>query len=181
MHGLLTVNSVLRFAVTAGGAATGDMPPRRCGLRVHGRGLYDLVDGLYDHAPETLADALPSDVAAGISLLLLAQETLTSLDLPAERCLRACAALAQAGRRALAGQTQDYALRQAPPVGQDVLLAVLRRHSGTLAPAPAVPSSTTTMLWTRCRVTIETNSVGAYGTISRSRDVHVRVGHGYRM
>ena len=50
---------------------------------------YDLIDGLYDHAPETLADALPGDVAAGISLLLLAQETLASLDLPAERRLRA--------------------------------------------------------------------------------------------
>ncbi len=97
---------------------------------------YDLVDGLYDYAPETLADALPGDVAAGISLLLLAQETLASLDLPAARCLRASAALARAGRRALAGQTQDYALRQAPPAGQDVLLAVLRRRSGTLAAAP---------------------------------------------
>ncbi len=81
---------------------------------------------------EPLIHALP----AGIALLLLAQEVLTRLDLPAERRVRAVAAFARAGRRACRGQLGDDALRAAPTASPDAALAVIRWRSGALAAAP---------------------------------------------
>jgi hypothetical protein len=67
----------------------------------------------------------PHALPAGICVLLLAQELLARLDLPAERRLRAATALARAGRRARAGHAQDLALRQAPTAAPDAVLGVL--------------------------------------------------------
>lgn len=98
---------------------------------------YDLIDDVYDRACDAfpradLTDVLPS----GVTLLLLAQEVLARLDVPADRRARACAVLARASRRVFAAQGQDYVLRDMPPATQDVVFAVLRRRSGTLAAAP---------------------------------------------
>lgn len=98
---------------------------------------YDLIDAHYDRTHDPAArDGLTHGLPAGVTLLLLAQELLARLDLPAERRARAGAALSSAGRRACTGQMQDYALRRQPTASQDEVLAILRRRSGTLAAAP---------------------------------------------
>ncbi len=95
---------------------------------------YDLIDAVSDHAGATGMDtALNHDLPIGVTLLLLAQETLAALDPPGAR---AAALLARAGRRALAGQIQDQELRRQPTATQDAALDVLRRRSGTLVAAP---------------------------------------------
>ncbi len=98
---------------------------------------YDLVDAMHDDRTggATLAP-LTHALSAGIALLLLAQEVLARLDLPAERRVRAVAAFARAGRRACRGQLADDALRAAPALSPDAALAVIRWRSGALAAAP---------------------------------------------
>jgi len=95
---------------------------------------YDLIDAVSDHVDATGTDtALNHDLPIGVTLLLLAQETLAALDPPGAR---AAALLARAGRGALAGQMQDQELRRQPTASQDAALDVLRRRSGTLVAAP---------------------------------------------
>ncbi len=99
---------------------------------------YDLVDALHDD--DKLGGAttasLPHALPAGTALLLLAQELLARLDLPAERRVLAVAAFARAGRRACRGQLADDALRANPAPLPDDALAVIRWRSGALAAAP---------------------------------------------
>jgi len=95
---------------------------------------YDLIDAVSDHAGATCTDVTTTrDLSVGVTLLLLAQETLAALD---SRGARASALLARAGRRALAGQIRDHELRRQPAATQDATLDVLRRRSGTLVAAP---------------------------------------------
>jgi len=98
---------------------------------------YDLIDKLYDGTSDPGAGAgLSRDLPAGVTLLLLAQDVLARLDLPAEQRARACATLSRAGRRALDGQVQDYTLRQQhAPIAPSMALTVLRHRSGVLAAA----------------------------------------------
>jgi geranylgeranyl pyrophosphate synthase len=100
---------------------------------------YDLIDVHYDHGHEPAAsDGLMHSLPAGVTLLLLAQEQLAHLDLPAERRARALAVLARAGRRAFAGQVRNLAAQRAPSASQDAILTVLRTRSGSLAAAPCL-------------------------------------------
>lgn len=82
------------------------------------------------------SEARANAVATGGMLLRLAQDLLAALDLPAERRVGASVLLSRAVRRALDGQQQDVALRQASTVSPDMLLAVLHRRSGTLVAVP---------------------------------------------
>ncbi len=98
---------------------------------------YDLVDALHDdEARGATTASLPHTLPAGVALLLLAQEALARLDLPAERRVRAVAAFARAGRRACRGQLADDVLRADPVPSLDAALAVIRWRSGALAAAP---------------------------------------------
>jgi len=98
---------------------------------------YDLVDALHDdEVSGATAASLPYALPAGTALLLLAQELLARLDLPAERRVWAIAAFARAGRRACRGQLGDDALRADPAPPPDDALAVMRWRSGALAAAP---------------------------------------------
>jgi len=96
---------------------------------------YDMIDAVYDRTGDSSSHA-PPELAAAVTLLLLAQETLARLELPAERRVRAGAALGRAGRHALAGQEHDAALRRSSMVKPQDVLAVLRQRSGTLVAAP---------------------------------------------
>jgi len=97
---------------------------------------YDLLDQVYDSPPKERDEMLARTLPAALSLLMLAQELLASLDAPGSGRAAACGALARAGRRALAGQTDDYSLRAVPAVDIDAALSVLRRRSGCLVAAP---------------------------------------------
>lgn len=98
---------------------------------------YDLVDALHDDEVSGATTAsLPHALPAATTLLLLAQEVLARLDLPAERRVLAVAAFARAGRRACRGQLADDALRANPVPLPDDALAVIRWRSGALAAAP---------------------------------------------
>lgn len=100
---------------------------------------YDLIDVHYDHGHEPAASSgLMHSLPAGVTLLLLAQELLARLDLPAERRARAVAVLARAGRRAFAGHVRNFAAQGSPTVSQDEVLAILRTRSGTLTAAPCL-------------------------------------------
>jgi len=90
---------------------------------------YDLLDAAAPGEPD------PSTQAASDTLLDLSQSLLLEMDVPADRRLRAGTALRRAGRRALAAQRQDIALRQAPTASPDVVLGILRRRSGMLVAA----------------------------------------------
>ncbi len=98
---------------------------------------YDRIDAVYDQAGDVEIRGLRThDLPGGITLLLLAQEALAGLSLPAERRVCACAILARAGRRALAGQIKDHELRRmTAPVPSDAL-AVMHMRSGALVAAP---------------------------------------------
>jgi len=99
---------------------------------------YDLVDALHDDdrtGGATMA-SLPHALPASIALLLLAQELLARLDLPAERRVWAVASFARAGRRACRGQLEDDALRADSTPSPDAARAVIRWRSGALAAAP---------------------------------------------
>jgi len=98
---------------------------------------FDLIDDVHDQAgapsaPAGLTDALP----AGLALLLIAQDVVSRLEMPAERRERARGALGRASRRVAAAQAWDYALRRLPTATQDEALAVMYRRSGTLVAAP---------------------------------------------
>jgi len=95
---------------------------------------YDLLDDVYDHIGD--ASALTRALPAGTTLLLLAQQALADLDLPAGRRGAARGALARAHRGFCAGQVQDYRLRERPTATHDDALAVMRRRSGSLVAAP---------------------------------------------
>lgn len=95
---------------------------------------YDLLDDVYDHSGDV--SALTRALPAGTTLLLLAQQALADLDVPAARRRAACAALARAHRGFCAGQVQDYRLRDRPTTTHDDALAVMRRRSGSLVAVP---------------------------------------------
>lgn len=99
---------------------------------------YDLLDDVYDQETYDLGTSVLSPaLATSHTLLMLAQEVIARLEVPAERRASACANLGRAGRRAIAAQQQDYALRQDSSLESDsVLLKVLERRSGTLVAAP---------------------------------------------
>jgi len=97
---------------------------------------YDLLDQVYDSPPEERHNGLAGTLPAALSLLMLAQELLAALDVPGSRRAAACRALARAGRRALAGQVQDYSLRAVPTGDIDAALSIVRRRSGCLVAAP---------------------------------------------
>ena len=98
---------------------------------------FDLIDDVSDGAqPPDEKEGTASDLAAGVTLLLLAHEVLARLDLPAERRTAAGNAFSRAGRRALAGHQQDVALRLLPAAAPDALLALMRRRSGGLLAVP---------------------------------------------
>jgi len=97
---------------------------------------YDLLDQVYDGSSEARNDMLARTLPAALSLLMLAQELLASLDVPGSRRAAACRAFARAGRRALAGQVQNYGLRMVPTVDIDTALSIVRRRSGPLVAAP---------------------------------------------
>lgn len=96
---------------------------------------FDLLDAGDDRGSSSADVSLPL-YAGGMLLLWSAQELMMRLSLPAERRVLASQIVARAGRRTLAAQIQDVALRgQAPATPEDVL-AILRRRSGTLVAAP---------------------------------------------
>ncbi len=97
---------------------------------------YDLLDRVYDSPPEERHNGLAGTLPAALSLLMLAQELLAALDVPGSGRAAACRALARAGRRALAGQVDDYSLRAVPAVDVDIALSIVRRRSGPLVAAP---------------------------------------------
>lgn len=99
---------------------------------------YDLLDDVYDQETRELGDSAQSPaLAASHTLLMLTQEVIARLEVPAERRASTCANLGRAGRRAIAAQQQDYALRQDSSSESDtVLLKTLERRSGTLVAAP---------------------------------------------
>ncbi len=97
---------------------------------------YDLLDRVYDSPPQERDDVLAVTVPAALSLLLLAQELLAALDAPGSGRAAACRALARAGRRALAGQLDDYRLRAVPTGDMDTALSIARHRSGPLVAAP---------------------------------------------
>ncbi len=99
---------------------------------------YDLLDQTHDlahgrHGPEM---APVATLPTGVSLLLLAQELLASVDVAAIHRIAAGRAFARAGRRAFAGQVADDALRARPDADHAAVLDVLRRRSGPLVAAP---------------------------------------------
>lgn len=99
--------------------------------------IDDVIDDVYDQARgSSIQERLTGALTGGVILLLLAQEVMARLDLPAERRRRACMALSRASHRVLGGQVQDTALRGLPTATQDAVLAVLRCRSGTLVAAP---------------------------------------------
>ncbi len=106
-----------------------------CELMIAG---YDLIDAASDQATDVFTHGYTeSHIVPGLTLLLLAQDVVAHLNLPAERRVQAGAALVRAGRRALGAHTLDMALRQAsvlPP--PKTVLTVLRQRSGTLVAAP---------------------------------------------
>jgi len=98
---------------------------------------FDLIDDVHDWASAQCAPPDPDDaLAAGITLLLVAQEVVARVDLPVERRERARAALSRASRRVVAAQGWDNALRCLPTATQDDAFGLLHRRSGTLAAAP---------------------------------------------
>ncbi len=97
---------------------------------------YDLLDQVYDSPPEERNTVLAGTLPAALSLLMLAQESLAALDAPGSGPAAACRALARAGRRALAGQVDDYSLRADSAVDVDMALSIVRRRSGPLVAAP---------------------------------------------
>jgi len=109
-----------------------------CELMIAG---YDLIDAASDQDDQEGSVSVHGysgpDVVPGLILLLLAQDVVAHLDLPAERRVQASATLARAGRRALAAHARDLVLRQMsalPP--PEMVLAVLRQRSGMLVAAP---------------------------------------------
>lgn len=99
---------------------------------------YDLLDDVYDQETYDLGGSVrSSNLATSYTLLMLTQEVIARLEVPAEYRASTGANLGRAGRRAIAAQQQDYALRQdSSPESDDVLLKMLERRSGTLAAAP---------------------------------------------
>jgi geranylgeranyl pyrophosphate synthase len=98
---------------------------------------FDLIDDVHDLAGAPYAPADPDDaLAAGVTLLLVAQEALAHVGVPLERRECARAALGRASRRVVAAQAWDDALRRLPMATQDEVLAVMYRRSGTLVAAP---------------------------------------------
>lgn len=99
---------------------------------------YDLLDAVYDRdtfAPHSTESS--TELAASYTLVLLAQEVMAHLELPAERRTKAGAVLGRAGRRAVEAHARDYALRRrADPVPEAELLQILEHRSGTLVAAP---------------------------------------------
>lgn len=100
---------------------------------------YDLLDDAYDQKTRDLGDSARSTaLSASHTLLMLSQEVIARLEIPAERRAYAGANLARAGRRAIAAQQQDFVLRQncTSSDPDDVLLKILELRSGTLVAAP---------------------------------------------
>ena len=96
---------------------------------------FDLLDAADDQRSAG-ADASPETQPAGMMLLLLDQELIGRVAVPAERKVLAGKILARASRRVLAAQVQDVALRGQARADPETVLAILRRRSGTLAAAP---------------------------------------------
>jgi len=105
-----------------------------CECMAAGYDLIDAVDGRPGDGPACPSPA--SDLAAGVTLVLLAQELMVGLAVPGDRRARAGAILARGGRRALAGHVEDLALRHRGGATQGDALAVLRLRSGALIAAP---------------------------------------------
>lgn len=98
---------------------------------------YDLIDRASDHnCTSTSAESAQTALAAAVSLLLLAQEVMARLDVPAERRVRALAALGRAGQRALVAHGQDVAMRRAEGTQCADAVLLLRQRSGTMVAAP---------------------------------------------
>jgi len=90
---------------------------------------YDLLDAAAPGEPDS------SSRTASDTLLDLSQSLLLEMDVPTDCRLRAGTALRRAGRRALAAQRQDIALRKVPTASPDVVLGILRQRSGMLVAA----------------------------------------------
>lgn len=97
---------------------------------------YDLIDAADDQAPALSPPRGAASIHAGVILLLLAQELLARLHMPADRRARLGAAFARGGRRALIAQAEDLDLRHLPAATPSAVLAVIDRRSGALAAIP---------------------------------------------
>jgi len=101
---------------------------------------FDLIDDVHDRASAPITPYAPADpndaLAAGVTLLLVAQEAVAHVDVPLERREHAHAALGRASRRVVAAQAWDDTLRRLPTATQAEALAILHRRSGTLVAAP---------------------------------------------
>lgn len=108
---------------------------------------YDLIDyhtddlaldGTTCARPPQTPRGNPTSLLAGITLLLVAQEQMSTLDAPHDRYVRAQRTLTGIGRKALAAHYLDTALRSRHTARPETALAILRQRSGQLIALPCV-------------------------------------------
>lgn len=112
------------------------------------------TDDLYlssSHEPR-VASSHTGTLPAGISLLVLAQDLMSGLQVTDKRRIPAAQALARMTRRALAAHHRDVILRTQPLPGTETAVSVLRQRSGELVAIPCVCAALLAGASVRCVV-----------------------------
>ena len=101
---------------------------------------WNQVYGQIEQSKQAMRSAQVAAFSAGVSLLLLAQELMSSLDAPEERRVPAARILSRMSRHALAAHHYDSILRtqEQRTIAPESVLTVLRWRSGELGALPCV-------------------------------------------